>query len=133
MSEDTPAFVMPKRVAFRDRLQDDRKSLTHHFCITDRDGIAHDGYLTVGLYEDGRPGELFIKLGKVGSEGAAWDWGAKMASAALQYGAPLENLCKMMIHTQYDPCGNTTNKDIPRCSSVEDYAARYLLGKFGAK
>ena len=130
--EDAPSFVMPKRVAVavKERLPDDRKSITHHFSVTDRDGKTTDGYLTVGLYENGQPGEIFIKTGKSGSEGAVWDFAAKMASAALQYGAPLENLCAKMTATQYDPSGNTSNKDIPRCSSIEDYVGRWLQKKF---
>lgn len=127
----TEATDTPERVVTKERLPDERKGVTHHFSVTDRDGKTVDGYITVGMFEDGRPGELFIKVGKSGGEGAVWDWGAKMFSAALQYGAPLENLCAKMINTKYDPYGNTNNPEIPRCSSIEDYVARYCLDRFG--
>ena len=124
-------FEVPKRIAVKERLPDEREGVTHHFCITDRDGRQTDGYITIGLYEDGRPGELFLKTGKQGDQSAVWDFAVKMASAALQYGAPLENLCAKMIGAKYEPSGHTTNKDIPRCTSIEDYLGRYLMGRFG--
>ena len=124
-------FEVPKRVAVKERLPDEREGVTHHFCITDRDGRQTDGYIQVGLYEDGRPGELFVKVGKSGGEGAVWDQFAIAFSIALQYGAPLENLCAKFVNTNFEPSGHTSNKDIPRCTSVTDYLAKYLLKRFG--
>lgn len=124
-------FVMPKRIAVKERLPDDRKGVTHHFSITDRDGVTIDGYLTVGLYENGQPGEIFIKVGKTGGEGAIFDELAKLFSVALQYGVPLENLCAKMVNTKYEPSGCTSNPKIPRTTSPTDYLARFLLAKYG--
>lgn len=120
----------------RKRLPDERRSLTHHFEINarNRDGEieAHDGYLTVGLYEDGSPGELFVRHGKASPDlwrGLLDDF-AVAVSLALQYGADVETIARKFRGTRYEPSGYTANPKIPRCTSPTDYIARWLLLKF---
>jgi ribonucleoside-diphosphate reductase alpha chain len=119
----------------RERLPDVRAGKTHHFCIITRtldgEGVEEiDGYLTVGLYGDGRVGELFLKAGKAGEFLAALDAWAICASVALQSGVPLEALCRKFVGQRFWPFGATTNPEIPRCTSVLDYASRWLLAKY---
>jgi len=110
----------------RRRLPNDRKSITHKFTVGDQ-----EGYLIVGLYEDGSPGELFITASKQGStvSGLA-DAVAIMVSLALQYGVPLEAIIDKFKHTRYDPSGMTGNTKIPLTSSLMDYVSRWLEIKF---
>lgn len=117
----------------KERLPEDREGITHHFAITDRNGQTTDGYLTVSCYGDGRPGEVFMKIGKAGAESAVWDQLAIIFSVALQHGAPLENICDKLKATNFEPSGYTTNSEIPRCTSVSDYVARYMMSKFPKK
>jgi len=106
----------------RERLQDTRQSLTHKFSIG-----GHEGYLCVGLYPDGRPGELFITMAKEGSTiGGIMDAFGTAISMALQYGVPLEVLVNKFSHTRFEPMGHTTNPDIRIAKSVVDYIFRYL-------
>ncbi|RPI77403.1 MAG: vitamin B12-dependent ribonucleotide reductase, partial [Planctomycetaceae bacterium] len=106
----------------RERLEDTRQSLTHKFSIS-----GHEGYLCVGLYPDGRPGEIFITMAKEGSTiGGIMDSFGTALSIALQYGVPLEVLVNKFSHTRFEPMGHTTNKDIRIAKSVVDYIARWL-------
>lgn len=107
-------------------LLSERKSTTHKFKINNT-----TGFLNVGLFEDGSPGEIFLRFSKVGSSisGMVDTWAISF-SVALQNGTKLEELCKHHIGTKFEPCGLTDNKDIPICSSVPDYVSRWLLKKF---
>ena len=108
--------------ARRERLPDTRHSLTHKFNIA-----GHEGYLNVGLYPDGRPGELFITMAKEGSTvGGLMDAFGTAISMSLQYGVPLEVLVNKFSHTRFEPMGHTTNPDIRIAKSVVDYIFRWL-------
>ncbi len=110
----------------RRRLPDDRQAITHKFSIA-----GHDGYVTVGLYEDGRPGEIFIKMAKTGSTvNGLIESFAITASVALQYGMPLEVLVNKLAYTRYEPAGFTKNPNIRIAKSITDYIARWLALKF---
>ncbi len=110
----------------RRRLSDERKSLTHKFKIGNQ-----EGYLHVGLYEDGKPGELFITMSKQGSTlSVLMDSFATAVSIALQYGVPLEVLVNKFIHTRYEPSGWTNNQQIKVAKSVTDYIFRWMALKF---
>lgn len=120
----------------RERLPDVREGITHHFTITTRvpetDQLQEiDGYIQTGLYEDGRVGEIFIKVGRPGDVFAMLDQWAISFSIALQYGAPLEDLCRKHLGSRFWPDGATSNKNIPRCTSLVDYTVRWLLDKYG--
>ena len=106
----------------RERLPDTRQSLTHKFSIA-----GHEGYLCVGLYPDGRPGEMFITMAKEGSTiGGIMDSFGTALSIAMQYGVPLEVIVNKFSHTRFEPMGHTSNKDIRIAKSVVDYIARWL-------
>jgi ribonucleoside-diphosphate reductase alpha chain len=106
----------------RERLADTRKSITHKFSIA-----GHEGYITVGLYEDGRPGELFITMAKEGSTiGGLMDAFGTAVSMSLQYGVPLEVYVNKFSHTRFEPNGHTKNPDIRIAKSVVDYIFRWL-------
>ncbi|MDA0802458.1 MAG: adenosylcobalamin-dependent ribonucleoside-diphosphate reductase [Planctomycetota bacterium] len=110
----------------RRRLPDTRSSLTHKFNVA-----GHEGYLIVGLYEDGRPGELFITMAKEGSTiGGLMDSLGTAISVALQYGVPVESLVKKFAHQRFEPMGMTTNNDIPFAKSLVDYIFRWLGMEF---
>lgn len=111
---------------YRRRLPDERKSITHKFTVG-----GQEGYLTVGMYEDGTPGEIFICMSKEGSTvSGLMDCFATAISMALQYGVPLEVLCNKFSHTRFEPAGFTKNKEIPLAKSVMDYIFRWLALKF---
>ena len=120
-----------KVVADRDRLPDTRQSVTHRVTIEDAGG-AHQLYITVGLYEDRRPGELFLRLGKAGStlNGLLDVIGIEM-SFGLQHDVPLALYCRKLRDMAFPPAGPTSNPDIPSCSSVVDYVAQWLEREFG--
>lgn len=106
----------------RRRLPSTRQSLTHKFSVG-----GHDGYITVGLYEDQTPGELFITMAKEGSTiGGLMDTVGTLTSMALQYGVPLEDLVRKFSHMRFEPSGWTGNPDIPNARSVVDYIFRFL-------
>jgi ribonucleoside-diphosphate reductase alpha chain len=106
----------------RERLPDTRQSITHKFNIS-----GHEGYLNVGLYPDGRPGELFITMAKEGSTvGGLMDSFGTAISMSLQYGVPLEVLVNKFSHTRFEPMGHTTNPDIRIAKSVVDYIFRWM-------
>jgi ribonucleoside-diphosphate reductase alpha chain len=106
----------------RERLPDTRRSITHKFSVS-----GHEGYITVGLYPDGRPGELFITMAKEGSTiGGLMDCFGTAVSMSLQYGVPLEVYVNKFSHTRFEPMGYTKNRDIPIAKSVVDYIFRWL-------
>jgi len=110
----------------RRRLPETRNSVTHKFNVG-----GHDGYITVGMYEDGAPGEIFIKMSKEGSTLSGFmDGFAMSVSIGLQYGVPLKSLVDKFINTRFDPSGFTANPDIRYAKSVLDYIGRWLGGKF---
>ena len=110
----------------RRRLTDTRQALTHKFNIAD-----HEGYLTVGLFEDGQPGELFITMAKEGSTiGGLMDSVGTLTSMALQYGVPLETLLRKFAHQRFEPSGFTKNPEIRNASSIIDYVFRWLALEF---
>jgi ribonucleoside-diphosphate reductase alpha chain len=106
----------------RERLPDTRQSVTHKFNIA-----GHEGYLNVGLYPDGRPGELFITMAKEGSTiGGLMDAFGTAISLSLQYGVPLEVLVNKFSHTRFEPMGHTSHPDIRIAKSVVDYIFRWM-------
>jgi len=110
----------------REHLPDTRQSITHKFNVN-----GHDGYVTVGLYEDGRPGELFITMAKEGSTiGGLMDSFGTAVSMSLQYGVPLEVLVNKFSHSRFEPMGYTTNPDIRIAKSLVDYIFRWLGLRF---
>lgn len=110
----------------RERLPDERQSITHKFSIA-----GHEGYITVGLYEDGRPGELFIRMSKEGSTIAGlMDSFATSVSFGLQYGVPLKFFVDKFSHVRFEPSGWTGNQQIPYAKSIMDYIFRWLASKF---
>ena len=110
----------------RHRMTDTRMSLTHKFEIA-----GHEGYITVGLYEDGQPGELFITMSKEGSTiGGLMDTVGTLTSIALQYGVPLESLVKKFAYQRFEPSGFTKNPDIRHATSIADYVFRWLGCQF---
>jgi ribonucleoside-diphosphate reductase alpha chain len=112
--------------AVRRRLPDERRAITHKFSIA-----GHDGYLTVGMYEDGKPGEIFLVMAKEGSVvSGLMDSFATAVSLALQYGVPLQVLVDKFSHVRFEPSGFTNNGEIPIAKSIIDYIFRWLGAKF---
>jgi len=110
----------------RHRLPDERQSITHKFDIA-----GHEGYITVGLYEDGMPGELFLTMAKEGSTISGFaDAFAQAISYALQYGVPLQDLVDKFSHVRFEPSGMTKNADIRFAKSIVDYIFRWMAVKF---
>jgi ribonucleoside-diphosphate reductase alpha chain len=110
----------------RRRLPSERTALTHRFEVG-----GHEGYITVGLYEDGTPGEIFLRMAKEGSTvSGLMDSFATAVSLALQYGVPLQALVDKFSHTRFDPQGFTKNPEIPIAKSVMDYIFRWLASRF---
>ena len=110
----------------RKRLPNERKSLTHKFSVG-----GHEGYITVGMYQNGNPGEIFIVMSKEGSVvSGLMDSFATAISLALQYGVPLEVLVVKFIHTRFEPSGWTSNQEIPVAKSILDYIFKWLSFKF---
>jgi ribonucleoside-diphosphate reductase alpha chain len=115
-----------KSLPLRHKLPSERQSLTHKFSIG-----GHEGYITVGKYDDGNPGEIFIKMSKEGSTLSGFmDGFALSVSIGLQYGVPLKALVDKFINTRFEPSGYTGNKEIPYAKSVLDYIGRWLGGRF---
>jgi ribonucleoside-diphosphate reductase alpha chain len=120
------AEAVPAGRPFRRRLPDTRHSITHKFSVA-----GHEGYLTVGLYEDGQPGELFITMAKEGSTvGGLMDVIGTCTSMALQYGVPLITLVDKFRHARFEPSGMTSNRDIPFAKSLIDYIYCWLGCQF---
>ena len=110
----------------RRKLPDERRSITHKFDIQ-----GHEGYITVSMFDDGTPGEIFVKMAKEGSTlSGMMDSFAIMVSLALQYGVPLEALVGKFSHVRFEPSGYTSNKEIPIAKSIVDYIFRWLASKF---
>jgi ribonucleoside-diphosphate reductase alpha chain len=110
----------------RHRLPDERRSITHKFEIG-----GHEGYITVGMYEDGQPGELFLTMAKEGSTISGFaDAFAQAISYALQYGVPLQDLVDKFSHVRFEPSGMTRNPDIRFAKSIVDYIFRWMAAKF---
>jgi len=120
------AEVPSQAKPFRRRLPDTRQSITHKFSVA-----GHEGYLTVGLHEDGQPGEVFITMAKEGSTvGGLMDIIGTCTSMALQYGVPLITLVDKFRHARFEPSGMTSNKDIPFAKSLIDYIFCWLGCQF---
>jgi ribonucleoside-diphosphate reductase alpha chain len=112
--------------AQREKMPVERASVTHKFSVG-----GHEGYLTVGMYEDGRPGELFIKMSKEGSTlSGVMDGLALTVSLGLQYGVPLKVFVDKLVNTRFEPSGISANPNIRFATSVLDYIARWLGGRF---
>jgi ribonucleoside-diphosphate reductase alpha chain len=128
-----PAALAPVEAApapaarpFRRRLPDERHSITHKFSIA-----GHEGYITVGMFEDGQPGEIFVTMAKTGSVvSGLMDSFATAISMTLQYGVPLRVLCDKFSHTRFEPSGITNNAEIRFAKSIIDYIFRWLALKF---
>src|SRR5213082_1412896 len=112
--------------AVREKMPVERASVTHKFSVG-----GHEGYITVGMYEDNRPGEIFIKMSKEGSTlSGVMDGLALTISLGLQYGVPLKVFVDKLLNTRFEPSGITANPNIRFVSSVLDYIARWLGGRF---
>lgn len=106
----------------RRTLSSTRESITHKFSIN-----GHEGYLTLGLFDDGSVGEIFIKMAKEGSTLSGLIQGfCRAFSLCLQFGLPTSEACKRFEGMRFDPMGPTSNPDIPECSSILDYVSKYL-------
>jgi|CXWL01.1.fsa_nt_gi ribonucleoside-diphosphate reductase alpha chain len=128
-STEATVAAVPVQVVERPRrrkLSDERRAITHKFSID-----SHEGYLTVGLYEDGQPGEIFLVMAKEGSTiSGLMDAFATAVSIALQYGVPLDTLVHKFSHMRFEPSGFTKNPEIPIAKSITDYIFRWLASKF---
>ena len=121
----TPDQVVEYR-AMRRKLPDERKAVTHKFDIQ-----GHEGYLTVGLFEDGTPGELFVTMAKEGSTiSGLMDAFATQTSYALQFGVPVKFMVDKFSHMRFEPSGFTKNKEIPIAKSIVDYIFRWMASHF---
>ncbi|HEY3837250.1 MAG TPA: vitamin B12-dependent ribonucleotide reductase, partial [Bryobacteraceae bacterium] len=124
-----PAPQVVEKVVYRPvrrKLPDERASITHKFSIG-----GHEGYITVGMYEDGTPGEIFITMAKEGSTiSGLMDSFATAISYNLQYGVPLKFLVDKFGHVRFEPSGWTGNQTIPYAKSIPDYIFRWLASKF---
>ncbi len=110
----------------RHRLPTERSAVTHKFDIA-----GHEGYITVGLYPDGQPGEIFLKMAKEGSTvSGLMDTFATSVSLALQYGVPLRDLVNKFAHVRFEPSGFTGNQEIPIAKSIVDYIFRWMGSRF---
>ncbi len=122
----TPSPATAAARPFRRKLPDERQAITHKFSVG-----GHEGYLTVGLYDDGLPGEIFITMAKEGSTvSGLMDSFATAVSLALQYGVPLKVLCDKFSHTRFEPSGWSSNPEIGYAKSLMDYIFRWLALKF---
>ncbi len=118
--------AQPAGVPYRRHLPDERPAITHKFSIG-----GHEGYITVGLFEDGRPGELFVRMAKEGSViSGLMDAFATAVSIMLQYGVPLKVMINKFSHSRFEPSGFTNNPEIPHAKSLMDYIFRWLALKF---
>lgn len=116
-------------LALRQSLPVTRDSITHKFCIA-----RHEGYLTIGLYPDGRPGEIFIKMSKEGSTMSGMCQAfCRAFSLAIQHGLSLQDAIGRFKGMRFEPLGETSNPEIPEAQSIVDYVARFLELHFEAK
>jgi ribonucleoside-diphosphate reductase alpha chain len=112
--------------ANRHRLPDERAGVTHHFSIA-----GHEGYLTVGVYPNGQPGEVFIRMAKEGSTIAGlMECFGTVVSVSLQHGVPLRVLCDKLSHTRFEPSGWTGNEELGYAKSIMDYLFRWMALRF---
>ena len=126
--EAAQALLASKSIPVRRRLPNERQSITHKFRVGEQ-----EGYMTVGMFDDGRPGELFINVSKQGSTvSGLMDTVAMLTSYALQYGVPLDELASKMKNSRFEPSGPTGNPQIPIATSIVDYVFRWLELKFGS-
>jgi ribonucleoside-diphosphate reductase alpha chain len=125
--DEVKATLRPEeRRAVRVKLPDERQAVTHKFSVAE-----HEGYITVGLYENGQPGEIFLTMAKQGSTVSGLvDAFATVVSIALQYGVPLATLVDKLSHTRFEPAGLTKNPEIPFAKSITDYISRWLASRF---
>lgn len=116
-------------ISTRRALTPTRDSITHKFVIA-----RHEGYLTIGLYTDGTPGEIFIKMAKEGStiSGMCQAF-CRAFSLALQFGLSVDEAVSRFKGMRFEPMGPTNNPEIPEASSIVDYVARYLEQNFGSR
>jgi len=125
-ASETKRGVVVESRPVRRHLPVERHSITHKFSVA-----GHEGYLTIGMYEDGTPGEIFIVMAKEGSTlSGVMDSFATTCSMALQYGVPLKVLVDKFSHTRFEPSGFTSNPQVPYAKSIMDYIFRYLASKF---
>jgi ribonucleoside-diphosphate reductase alpha chain len=126
MDKTTGRTVQIVERPLRKRLPAERHALTHRFEVG-----GHEGYITVGLYDDGQPGEIFLKMAKEGSTvSGLMDAFATAVSLALQYGVPLQALVDKLSHTRFDPQGFTKNPEVPIAKSLMDYIFRWMASRF---
>jgi ribonucleoside-diphosphate reductase alpha chain len=120
------AAALASRAPMRRKLPDERQAITHKFDIS-----GHEGYITVGLFEDGMPGEIFLVMAKEGSTISGFaDAFAQAISYALQYGVPLQALVDKFSHVRFEPSGMTKNPDVRFAKSIVDYIFRWMASKF---
>ncbi|TVQ64025.1 MAG: hypothetical protein EA378_00265 [Phycisphaerales bacterium] len=131
---DTPSArqdkdARPMMTATRRPLESTREAVTHKFSVG-----GHEGYLTIGLYPDGTPGEIFIKIAKAGSalSGMCQAF-CRAFSLAMQFGLTVDEACQRFKGMRFEPLGMTSNPDIPEAASIVDYVARYLEIHFGSR
>ncbi|MFZ4465758.1 MAG: hypothetical protein ACOYO7_01710 [Phycisphaerales bacterium] len=125
--EQGDATMTTAAVSRREALPSTRRSVTHKFAIG-----GHEGYLTVGLFSDGRPGEIFVKMSKEGSTLSGLIQGfCRAFSLALQHGLSAGEAAERFRGMRFEPLGPTSNPEIPEASSILDYVARYLLLNYG--
>lgn len=126
VSGTTPTAAGETYTPRRRRMNDERKALTHKFQVGE-----YEGYLTIGLYDDGEPGEIFITMNKEGSMlNGLMDAFATAISIGLQYGVPMKILVKKFVNVRFEPNGPTPNPNIPKARSIIDYIFRWLALKF---
>ncbi|HXG88102.1 MAG TPA: vitamin B12-dependent ribonucleotide reductase [Vicinamibacterales bacterium] len=124
--QEAVAAAVASRTPVRRKLPDERQALTHKFDIA-----GHEGYITVGLFEDGQPGEIFLVMAKEGSTISGFaDAFAQAISYALQYGVPLHSLVDKFSHVRFEPSGMTKNADVRFAKSIVDYIFRWMASKF---
>ena len=118
--------ILGPPAANRHRLPDERAAITHHFSVG-----GHEGYLTVGLYPNGQPGEIFIRMAKEGSTIAGlMECFGTVVSVSLQHGVPLKVLCDKLSHTRFEPSGWTGNAELGYAKSIMDYLFRWMELRF---
>ena len=122
MPESQPREPLMVTTSTRKILPTTRRSITHKFSVA-----RHEGYLTIGLFDDGLPGEIFIKMSKEGSTLSGLIQGfCRAFSLALQYGLPIDAAVERFRGMRFEPSGPTSNPDIPEAASILDYVARFL-------
>ena len=125
-SDSEPTTFPGPPAANRHRLPDERPAITHHFAVG-----GHEGYLTVGLYPNGQPGEIFIRMAKEGSTIAGlMECFGTVVSVSLQHGVPLRVLCDKLSHTRFEPSGWTGSAELGYAKSIMDYLFRWLELRF---